>query len=95
MITRDEAVRTLCDVADSGILRDDIVEKLEEIAGLILDEKRGLHGWGADENYRELMVAWREDIWTSEKAGRVLSIWDKYAFEPSEFEYKETEWSYA
>lgn len=89
-ITRDEALEALQALLDSGILSEELDEKIQDIAGVIENEKYGLHMWGADNvEYAVLYTAVREDLQTEEYIANCKRIWDKYSFTPSPFEDKE------
>lgn len=89
-ITRAEAIETLYDIINSGIISEALEEKLVEIASNIENEKYGLHMWGADnEEYATITTAYREDLITEEHKANCQRIWDKYSFAPSPFEEKE------
>lgn len=86
MITRDEAILLLSELSQNEILDDEICEQLNEIANCIEDEKDGLHGWGADDDYSELHVSHRADLITDAMKEKSAAIYRKYAFTPSLFE---------
>lgn len=91
-ITRDQAIETLCDLIDSGILSEEIEGKLAEIMNAVENEKYGLHLWGADnEEYDALCTSVREDLLNDEYRNKVQGIYNKYAFLPSQFEATEIE----
>lgn len=89
-ITRDEALETLYYLLNSGILSEEMEDKLQDIANNIENEKYGLHLWGADnEEYAVLVTAVREDLMTDEYIENGKRIWEKYSFTPSVFEEQE------
>ena len=91
-ITRNEAIETLYDLMNSGVLSEEIECKLQEIANNIENENYGLHLWGADnEEYAVLVTAVREDEVTEEYIANGKRIWKKYSYAPSPFEEKEIE----
>lgn len=77
-ITRDEAVTTLYDVINSGIISEELEERLEDIASCIEHEEQGLFTWGADDDVIDLFVAKREDLYTPEWEQHCNEIWEKY-----------------
>ncbi len=83
MPTRAEAVATLYELIDSGVLSEDLTSALELIARCIEEEDAethlGVFLWGAkDDDWVELFVAHREDLWTDELEAKVQAIYDKY-----------------
>ena len=89
-ITRDEALKVLYAIIDSGILNEELEGHLQEIANNIENEKYGLHMWGADnEEYGFLTTAVREDLRDEAYMEKGQRIWDKYSFVPSPFEEEE------
>lgn len=89
-ITREEAIETLYDLLNSGILSEEIEDKIQDIADNIENERYGLHMWGADEEeYAVLYTAKREDLITDEDRAEGQRIWDKYTFTPSPHEEQE------
>ena len=89
-ITRDEALETLYDLINSGILSEKVAGDIQEIANNIENEKYGLHLWGADDKeYGVLVTAVREDEATDEYIAEGQRIWAKYCFAPSPFEKEE------
>lgn len=66
MISRQEAVETLFDLINAGILSDEIEGKLGDIAKCISAEDSendlGLFLWGADMDFMDLYTAKREDL---------------------------------
>lgn len=92
VITRDEAIQTLFELINSGILTYDLTEKLEEIANNIEMEKIGYHFWGADRDEKtKLSIAMEADSITPEYEAECERIDEKYSFVPSHFEQKEIE----
>lgn len=89
-ITRKEAIETLYDLINSGILSEEIEGKIQDIADNIENEQYGLHMWGADEEeYAVLYTVKREDLITDEDRAEGQRIWEKYSFMPSPHEEEE------
>lgn len=89
-ITRDQAIETLYDLINSGVLSEEICDRLQEIANAVENEKYGLHLWGADNGeYDVLCTAVREDFNDDEYRNKLQGIFNKYAFVPSQFEATE------
>lgn len=88
MIERDDAVRLLYSVINSGIVHDDLANALEEVAQCIAAENDGLHVWGVNsDDVAELYTSVRTD--TDEyKAHCDLcdELYQRYHFVPSEYE---------
>lgn len=92
MITRDEAVETLIELAESGTLREDLADKLAEIASLIEHEREGMHYWGININdYYKMVTAYREDLITDKLMDDWERILEKYSFTPAPCEKQEIE----
>ena len=89
MIKRMEAVETLYDLINSGVIDDGICDKLQDIALCIESELHGLHSWGADDDFSELHIVHRSDLITDELLEKLDTIHEKYRFEPSPFESDE------
>lgn len=83
-ITREEAVTTLYDVIDSGIISDELEGKLQDIASCIDNEEWGLFTWGADDDVMDLFVAKREDLITPEWEQHCDEIYEKYRIREEE-----------
>lgn len=49
-ITREEAINTLYEVINCGILDKEIEDQLVEIASCVNAERYGVHLWGAEED---------------------------------------------
>lgn len=85
-ITREEASAVLQTLIDSDILDEDLESALEEIKLCIEEECAGYHCWGASDEFDELSVAYREDMWTDELKAKLRSIHDKHSFTPAPYE---------
>ena len=85
-ITREEAIEVLRDISDSGIIRDELDTKINDIIHCIECETDGLHVWGSEGDEIELYIGRRVDLITSEIEKKCQAIHDKYAYTPSEFE---------
>lgn len=83
-ITREEAVTTLYDVINSGIISDELEGKLQDIASCIDNEEQGLFTWGADDDVIDLFIAKREDLITPEWEQHCNEIWEKYRIREEE-----------
>lgn len=86
MITRQEAIVTIRDIINSGILSEDITDKLEDIAICIEEEQLGYHRWNADDDFALLHIAHRSDLWTDELIAQTKAVSDKYSFKPAPYE---------
>lgn len=87
MITREEAQETLFQLADSGVLNDDLENKLNEIANLIEREEHGFHFWGAPfEDYTKTVTAYRTDLVSDKMIEDFQRIEETYKFTPCEAE---------
>ena len=86
MPTREEAVEKLFSLINSGILSGEMEEALEDIVKCIeAEEEQGIFIWGAKENdWAELYVAYREDLWTDELKQKMQQIHDKYKIKGGE-----------
>ena len=64
MITREFAIETLYSVINSGIISEDLEEKLQNIANCIEDEMNlSIHAWGMpDDDYCELHTCYKTDL---------------------------------
>lgn len=89
MITREEAIDALIQLENSDILDDSIIEQVSEIRMCLEHERQGYHGWGADDDFDKLFVAYREDLWTDELKAECAEISKKYSFTPAPFEAEE------
>lgn len=83
MPTREEAIETLYELINSGILSEDITSKLENIANCIEAEDSennlGISLWGVlEDDWAVLFMAYREDLWTDERIAKIQAIYDKY-----------------
>ena len=85
-IQREEAVQVLYNLINSGILKREYEDALEEIATCIEKEGQGLHMWGAEDDAVELFVAYRKDLLTDEVKKKIKDTQEKYSFSPSPFE---------
>lgn len=78
-IKRDEAANILNEIADGGILRKELQDALEEIAGIIRHEDEdNLSLWGAEDDVTDLFVARREDLITPEWQQHCDDLYEKY-----------------
>lgn len=80
MIGKSEAVEVLKEITDSGIIRQELEEKLDEIQ-LILkhEDEDGLSFWNAnDKEMIDLFTAKREDLITEEWVRHQKAIYEKY-----------------
>lgn len=55
-ITRDEAIRLMCELIDSGLFSEEIENNLADIMNAIENERYGLHMWGADNDEYDVLV---------------------------------------
>lgn len=83
MPTRKEAIETLYELINSGILSEDISSKLEDIAKCIevedSENNLGISLWGVlEDDWVELVIAYREDLWTDELKAKIQAIYEKY-----------------
>lgn len=83
MITREEAVRVLYAVTNSGIIADDLGEKLHDIIKCIQSGDRendfGIDIWGAKEDdWIDLYVSRRVDLITPEWEQHQRDVYEKY-----------------
>lgn len=79
-ITKQEAVDTLMDLIGTGIIREELEDKIEEIIHVLsheIDDKLNL--WGAGDEAHELFVAVRSDLQTPEYEKRMNELWEKYS----------------
>ena len=84
-ITREEAVETLYEIINSGIISDDLESKLQDIANCIEDEDKehglGIMAWGMNrEEHGMLHTAYREDLWTDELKAKIQAIHDSVRY---------------
>lgn len=77
-ITRDEAVETLYDVINSGIIDKELGSRLEDVANCISHEKDNLFLWGAEDDAANLFIMVREDLITPEWEEHMSSLYEKY-----------------
>ena len=88
MITREEAKRLMYDIMNSGIISDEIEEKLQDVANCLEFEQYGLHMWGASDNDIEtLTTSMRTD--SPDYPAHIKKqqeIADYHRFTPSPFE---------
>ena len=71
-LSRDEAIELLQDVVESDILKDEIVDGLEELIELIRYERDGEHFWNQPyEAASKLRIAYREDLLTPELVSEI------------------------
>lgn len=59
-ITREEAVKTLYNIINSGIISDELEGKLQDIASCIDNEEQGLFTWGADDWEQHCNEIWKK-----------------------------------
>lgn len=87
MINRDDAIEVLRNLTESDILSEEIEEKLEQIILCIEEEQDGRHIWGAtSDDWTELHIAYRSDLWTDDLAMKMENICQKYSFVPAPYE---------
>lgn len=87
LMTREEAVETLYELLESGILNDALEQEVQEIANCIEEENNGLHIWGADlDEIITIHTPKRADLITPEHIKECQKICEKYAFGLSPFE---------
>lgn len=77
-ITRDEAIVTLHDLMNSGILDADLCDELNDIASCIAHKDIGLNTWGADDDVIDLFVAKRSDLITPAWRKHIEELYEKY-----------------
>jgi hypothetical protein len=66
-LSRQEAIETLRELSNSGVLSKELEENLDEIANLISYELDGEHFWGQPYKLADkLRIDYREDLWTDE-----------------------------
>lgn len=78
MPTREEAIETLQSLVDSGVLSEEKTESLEQIIRCIECENDGLFIWGAEGDWIQLYIGYREDLWTDEMKKNMENIFEKY-----------------
>lgn len=84
MIGREEAIETLRNLVDTDVLSEDIQSKLDQIATCIEEEQDGRHIWGTeDDDWMELHIAHRDDMWTEDLYQKLNQICEKYSFVPA------------
>lgn len=83
-ITREEAIKTLYNIINSGIISDELEGKLQDIASCIDNEEQWLFTWGADDDVIDLFIAKREDLITPEWEQHCNEIWKKYRIKEEE-----------
>lgn len=84
MIMREEAVEVLYDLISSGILSEEIEEKLQDIASCIEAENIGRHEWGVPrEELGKLYASVRVDLITEDSIEDYERIHRKLTFLPS------------
>lgn len=90
IITRNEASELLRELASNGSLKEEISDKLKDIAACIEEEQVGKHFWGGDEEeYAQIHTAYREDLWTDDLIAECQAIDEKYSFTPAPHEAEE------
>ena len=92
MITRDEAIVALYEIIDNPVIDEELRDKMLDIANLIEIEKAGMHFWGGNlEEYHEMVVSRRSDMWTDEAIAKADKIQKEHSFEPAPYEKAEIE----
>lgn len=87
MISREEAIETLSFLESNEILSEDLQGKLLDIRSCIEAELQGWHFWGAeDDDYIELHIARRSDLWTDEVKKKCEELDHKHTFTPAPYE---------
>ena len=76
-ITRKEAIKTIYDIMNSGILSEELENALQDIANCIEHENDGLFLWGADDEVSDLFTARRKDLIPPEWEKHCKSLYDK------------------
>lgn len=77
-ITRKEAIKTIYDIMNSGILSEELENALQDIANCIEYENDGLFLWGADDEVSDLFAARRKDLIPPEWEEHCKSLYEKY-----------------
>ena len=78
-ITKQEAHDTLCELINTGILKEELEDNIERIIGVLYHEiEDGLNLWGADDEAMELFISVRSDLQTPEYLDRMEKLWNKY-----------------
>ena len=86
-ITREEAIKILTELEESGILNEELENGVADILLCIDAERDGYHFWGADDDeWIKLYTAYREDLLTPELKAELQAINDKYSFVPAPYE---------
>lgn len=83
MPTRAEAVQTLYELINSGILSDELTDELEDIVRCIAAEDKenelGISLWGVEENdWLDLYIAKRSDLIDDAWLKHCQKIYEKY-----------------
>ena len=78
---RDEAVEFLLSLADTEILREEVVAALEQIAIIIRAEDCGLMLWGCSNDVREVFNVVAADRCTMDMRTRFSAVYDAYGYE--------------
>ena len=87
MISREEAIDVISMLEESDILKDDLKEKLTDIRTCIEAELQGWHFWSAnDDDYVELHIARRSDLWTDEVKQKCEALDKAHTFIPAPYE---------
>ena len=94
MPTLEEAVETLYEIINSGILDKELESKLESVAKCIeemdSEEHLALWLWGAeDTDWVDLFVAKREDLITDEWKSHLNEVYEKYRIKEPVLELEE------
>lgn len=79
-ITKEEARDVLYELIGTGILKEELEDKIEEIHYILSSEiDHGLNLWGADDDVCELFGAIRSDLVTEEYYNKKKELWEKYS----------------
>lgn len=90
MITRDEAVNLLYELADSTALSEEVKNKLVEIANIIDDENIGYHFWGAKTLEKgKVFATYEKSSMTPQLLDELEALSEKYSYIPSAYERDE------
>ena len=87
MITRQQAIDTLCEILNTGILEQSLEDDLEDILSCIEAEEYCIHAWGMDDNdYLNIETGIVDGIDAEEFEKHVEEILRFHSFVPSEAE---------
>ena len=90
MITREQAILTIFELVNSEILKDEVVDALEDIRICIEEEEIGRHVWGVPDDWiAKLHTSVRTDLLTEDILDEYDNIHKGITFKPSTFETKE------